>query len=147
MSNKLLKITKSDKTVHVVPIVNKAFYQAYNKRQKPGKKWKIEEINEEDAKNIPFIDESFVTPMEAAQKLEDATKAISDKDARIAELEALLAQKNGGEEKAPDLKAAEKVELIKAATSVDQVKEIAGTDTRKSVIDAAAKRIAELEAQ
>ncbi len=141
---KVLKITKPDKTIHVVPITNKGFYQSFNRRQKADKKWKVEEIDEKDAKDLPFVDESHVSPMEAVKKLDDA-------NARIAELEALLAEKGADNTGNPapvvELKAADKIELIKVATTADQVNEILGTDGRATVVAAATKRIAELEAK
>lgn len=39
------------------------------------------------------------------------------------------------------------VEKIKGATTVEQVQEIAGTDDRKGVVNAAAKRISEIQGQ
>lgn len=147
---KVLKITKSDKTVHVVPMTNKAFYEAYNRRQKGDKKWKLEEIDEEDAKNLKFIDDTHVTPVEATKKLEE-------KDAEIAALKAKLAKLSGNEapvdndayvnESAPFKKATEVIELIAASTSEEQVNTLISGDTRKTVIDAADKKIAALKAQ
>lgn len=143
---KVLKITKSDKTVHVVPLTNKAFYEAYNRRQKGDKKWKLEEIDEEDAKNMKFIDETHVTPVEATKKLEE-------KDAEIAALKAQLealagaGADTGANGAAPQKKANEVIELIAAATSEEQVNTLIAGDTRKTVIDAADKKIAALKAQ
>lgn len=88
--SKVLKITKPDKTVHVVPTSNHAFYLANNNRLPEGAKWKIEEIEEEQAKDLPFIDESFVTPLEAQAKVADLQKESEEKDKEIEELRAKL---------------------------------------------------------
>lgn len=87
---KVLKLTKSDGTIHVVPMANKAFYEAYNRRQKADKKWKLEEIDASEATKLPFKDPNHIKPA-------DASKALADKDTEIERLKALLA---AAEEKA-----------------------------------------------
>lgn len=138
--SKVLKITKPDKTVHVVPITNKAFYLAYNNRLPAERKWKLEEIDEDQAKNLKFIDESFVTPLEAVKKVEDQAKAIVEKEGKIAELEAELSAKKAG--KLP----ADLVISLIATASKEQVEQLVNGDDRKTVKEAAATRIAEIEA-
>lgn len=135
----VLKITKPDKTVHVVPINNKTFYLAHNNRLPAEKKWKIEEINEEDAKGLKFIDESFVTPLEAVKKVEDQAKTILEKDGKIAELEAELSAKKAG--KLP----ADLVITLLATATKEQIEVLTKDDERKTVKEAAAKRLAELD--
>lgn len=98
--SKVLKITKSDKSVHVVPMINKSFYQSYNNRLPVGKKWKIEEIDEKDAQNLPFIDESHVSPLEAQAKVNDMNKQLTEKDQQIAALKQLLEEKKEAEQQA-----------------------------------------------
>ncbi len=79
---KVLKVTKADKTVHVVPISNKTFYQHMNNRiLSVGQQMKLEEIDEKEAKDLPYFDENYVTGAEAQDK-------VSELKQRIAELEA-----------------------------------------------------------
>ena len=145
--SRFLKITKSDKTTHIAPLQNKAALTSYNNRLPADQKWKIEEIDESEVASTPYIDESYVTAAEAIGKNQELTAALSDRDKKIAELEAMLAKQNGGQAPVVAMKANEKIELIKAATSVDQVKELVGDDERTSVVAAGDKKIAELEAQ
>ena len=90
---KVLKITKHDKTVHVMPLTNKSFYEAYNRRQKSDKKWKIEVIDEAEAKDLPFVDETHITPLEAVKKAGEQAKTIQEQAAEIEELKKQLAAK------------------------------------------------------
>lgn len=87
----VLKITKSDKTVHTVPVTNKAFYLGYNNRLPADQKWKIEEIDEKEAKNLPFVDDRHVTPADAVTKAQELQTVVADKDAEIERLKAQLA--------------------------------------------------------
>jgi hypothetical protein len=139
--SKVLKITKPDKTVHVVPKSNHAFYLAQNNRLPADKKWKIEEIDEEEAKGLKFIDESFVTPLEAVKKVEDQAKALVERDSKIAELEAELSAKKVGKLPADLL-----ISLI-ATASKEQIEQLTKDDERKTVKEAAEKRLTELSAQ
>lgn len=141
---KVLKITKSDKTIHVVPLTNKAFYQGYIRRLPADKKWTMEVVNESEVVNHPFIDESFVTPLEGATKAKELQKVLSEKDAEIESLKALLAAQNNID--APKKTAAEVIELIAAATTVEQVQALSKDDDRATVKKAAEKRIDELNA-
>lgn len=86
----VLKITKADKTVHVVPTANKAFFQSFNNRLPHGAKWKIEEIDEKEAKGLPFIDEDYVTGAEATVKVDELKGQLSEKDQQIEALKAQL---------------------------------------------------------
>jgi hypothetical protein len=135
---KVLKITKPDKTIHVVPVSNLAFYQAQNKRLKAGMKWKLDQIDEKDAKDLPFKDEDYITGNEAAAKLTEAQK-------EIAALKEQLAAKNSAQ---PQQKysAVEAIALIEVAKTVEQVEAISKDDDRATVRKAAEKRIEELEA-
>jgi hypothetical protein len=153
---KVLKITKADKTVHVVPMVNKAFYQAYNNRQPVSKKWKVEEIDEEDAKNLPFIDESHTSPLEAVQKVSKLQASLADKDAEIEALKAQLASKSGaspdaddstGTAETPTQTATDKIALINAATTVEQVQALLEGEQRSTVLKAGAKKVSTLTAE
>lgn len=139
-SMQVLKITKPDKTVHVVPINNKAFYLAHNNRLPAEKKWKLETIDEEDAKGLSFIDESFVTPLEAVKKVEDQAKTLLEKEGKIAELEAELSAKKAGK-----LPADLVISLVATATA-EQIEQLTKDDDRKTVKEAVTKRLAELAA-
>jgi hypothetical protein len=146
--SKVLKITKTDKTVHVVPTDNLAFYQAYNNRLPQEQRWKLEEIEEKDAKDLPFIDESFVTPLEAQAKVGDLQKdieakaqAIADREKEIEDLKAKLEEKPAPQPKFP---AEMLVNLISVATTLEQVEALSKDDKRTTVIAAADKRKAEL---
>jgi hypothetical protein len=143
--SKVLKITKPDKTIHVVPTTHKAFYTAQNNRLPADQKWKIEEIDEKDAKDLPFKDENYVTPGEAVGKVKDLQKTVEDKDAEIEALKAQLAAAQGGSNQ-PARTAAEVIELINAATSVEQVETLAKGDERVTVKNAADKKIEALKA-
>lgn len=134
---KVLVIRKTDKTIHKVPVENKATLLAFNNRLPEGKKWIFEEMEEEEAEKLPFIDENYVTAAQAQDKAKQLEGIVTEKDARIAELEALLAAKNAPIETAEAL-----IAKINAAQNEDEVKLIAGSDIRKTVIDAAAKKIA-----
>jgi hypothetical protein len=101
---KVLVIRKTDKTIHKVPLANKARLLAFNNRNPEGKKWKFEEMDEDEAAKLPFIDESYVTAAEAQDKAKELEITVSEKDAKIAELEKLLAEKNTETEKAKSTK-------------------------------------------
>jgi hypothetical protein len=137
---KVLKITKPDKTVHTAPLNNKAFYQAFNHRLSADKKWKIEEIDESEANDLPFRDKNFVTGLEALKKVEDQAKILVEKDDKIAQLESELAAKKAGKLPADLL-----VSLL-ANASAEQIEVLTKDDERKTVKEAADKRLAELAA-
>ena len=139
---KLLKVTKPDKTIHTMPLDNKAFYLAYNNRLPVEQRWTIEEIDEEEAIDHPFIDESFVTPLEGAQKANELQKVVVDKDKEIEELKKQLAEKQTPA--APKFSADQAIALIGVAKSADQVNELIKDDTRVTVKAAADAKIAEL---
>lgn len=90
---KVLVITKADKTRNIAPLVNKAALTAYNNKLAPENKMKIEEMEEEEAEKLAYIDESHITAGEALEKTAELTTQLSEKDQRIAELEALLKEK------------------------------------------------------
>jgi hypothetical protein len=137
---KVLVIRKTDKTIHKVPLSNKASLMAYNNLQPEGKKWKFEEMDEDEAAKLPFIDESYVTAAEAQDKAKELENVVGEKDARIAELEALLAAKNAPQEKAELV-----IEKINACKNADDVNALIVGESRKTVLDAAAKKIASFE--
>jgi hypothetical protein len=92
--SKVLVVRKPDKTIHKVPLANKATLMAFNNRLPDAEKWKFEEMEEAEADKLPFIDESYVTAAEAQDKAKELEATVYEKDAKIAELEALLAEKN-----------------------------------------------------
>lgn len=144
--SKVLKITKPDKTIHVSPMFNKARITAHNNRLPADKKMKIEVIDEEEAKKLPFIDKDYVTGSEAQVKVGQLQSTVAEKDAEIERLKALLAGQGAGTgTAAPKQSAVEVIALIEAANSVDQVNALANGDERATVKKAAEKRIAELE--
>ncbi len=149
---KVLVIRKQDKTIHISPIENKASLLAYNNKQSEGTKWKIEEMDEDEAAELPYIDESYVSAAEAVSKSKALTalvnqkdEALSQKDQLIAEMEAKIAAltSNGADTTKTDT-AIELIEKINNAATEVEVNELLGTDERKTVIAAAEKRIAAL---
>jgi hypothetical protein len=137
---KVLIIRKPDRTIHQVPIANKAILMSFNNRLPAGLKWSFEEMDEEAAKKLPFIDPHYVTAAEAVTKVKQLEAETSEKDTRIAELEAMLANLNNANLK-PAETAVDVIAKINAATSTEEVKTILGSDDRKTVLDAAAKKI------
>lgn len=140
--SKVLVIRKTDKTIHKVPLQNKSALMSYNNRLPDGKKWKFEEMEEEEADKLPFIDESYVTAGEAQVKVKALESESAEKDARIKELEAKLALMNSA---SPLETAVQKIERINAAESAGAVAEILGDDDRKTVQDAATKKMASFQ--
>ncbi len=137
--SKVIVVRKTDKTIHKAPLANKAALQAYNNRLPAEQKWIIEEMDEKEADKLPFIDSAYVTASEAVTKVKDLETTVSAKDARIAELEALLAGKK--EENKPDT-AEEVIAKINGAANEAEVTALLGTDDRKTVKAAAEKKIA-----
>lgn len=93
--SKVIKITKPDKTIHVAPLGVKNRLQAHNNRLPANQKWKIEEIDEEEAKKLPFRDENYVSGAEAQIKVSELQKASAEKDAEIEKLKKKLAALEG----------------------------------------------------
>lgn len=143
MSKQVLVVRKNDKTIHVLPIENKASIESYNNRQSPANKWKIELMDADEAKKLPFVDENFVTAADAISQAQQLKTVVAEKDARLLELEAQLAEYKKAQEP-KQLTAQEVVDKINEATTPEQVNEIADGDTRKTVIDAASKKIESL---
>jgi hypothetical protein len=104
---KVLIIRKTDKSIHQVPVVNKAALIAYSNRSKLG--WKFEEMDEEEAAELPFIDLEYVTPSEAQSKLPETLKENEDLKAKLAELESKLAAQSVPVVTIPPLKENEEV--------------------------------------
>lgn len=148
--SKVLVIRKPDKTVHSVPLSNKSRLLAYNKNLPDTHKWTFEEMEEELASKLPFIDESFVSAAEAIIKVKDLEGTLAERqavldskneeletaNAKLAELQKQLAETSS---------AKEKIALIKAAKSKEEVTNILGDDTRTTVVAAANDMIASFE--
>lgn len=84
---KVLKITKSDRTIHTAPIGNKSFYQFLNaKIHSASDQWKIEEIDEKDVDKLTFIDETYVTAKEAQNKVPELQDEITRLKAELEKL-------------------------------------------------------------
>lgn len=149
---KVLIVRKPDRTIHQVPIGNKANLMAFSNRLPEGQRWSFEVMDEEKAKDLPAIDPNYITAGEAVTKLKGA-------ESRIAELEAMLKEREGSpigasvgvndpaanavtDEPKTSETAPEVIAKIKAATSVKEVKQILGKDERKTVQDAAEAAIA-----
>jgi hypothetical protein len=134
---KVLVVRKPDGTIHQIPIANKAKIMGYNNKLSKRDQWQLEEMDEEKAKKLPYIDKSY-TPTTNA----DAT--IKAKDDKIKELEAKLAalKNNAAPETAND-----KIARINAATAAEDVTAILGDDDRKTVKEAADKKIASFSAE
>jgi hypothetical protein len=91
---KVLKITRADGTNHVLPLTsqNKSFWQKWNSRNKNERdKVTVDEIDEKEAEKLPFKDPNHVTPSQAVVKLDEYKSQLSEKDAEIEGLKALLA--------------------------------------------------------
>lgn len=129
---KVLVVRKPDRTIHQIPMSNKAKVLGYNNRLARRDQWQIEEMDEEEAAKLPFFDTNYVSPAEAQSK-------IKEKDDKIKELEAKLALLNANQ---PAETATDKIARINAAESAEAVTAILGNDDRKTVKDAADKMIA-----
>ncbi|HRW22113.1 MAG TPA: hypothetical protein P5509_09075 [Bacteroidales bacterium] len=80
---KVLKVTKADKTIHIVPLVNRKILETQNNKLPGHLRNKIEEVEEADIKDINFIDENY-TPV-ASKDMERLMKENEELKAQIAE--------------------------------------------------------------
>lgn len=137
----VLVIRKTDKTIHKVPVANQAALKSYSNRLPIGQRWEFEIMDEEDAKKLPFVDQSYVTQGEAQNLVKDLDAQNQKKDAKIKELEeklAALSNTSNTPTKATDL-----IAQINAATTADEVNDLVGEDeTRKTVLDARDTKLA-----
>lgn len=129
---KVLVIRKPDRTVHQVPVSNKAKILGYNNRLPQKDQWRIEEMDEKEAAKLPYIDKDYVTAADAQEKLKEKDNQIKDLEAR---LKALTSKQ------APET-ATNKIAQIQAAKTAEDVNAILGDDDRKTVKVAAEKMIA-----
>lgn len=106
---KVLVVRKPDRTVHVVPISNKALLMGLNHRLPVTHKMKFEEMEEKEALKLPFFDENFVSPAQAQEKVKEMQGELNEKDSTIAELQAkltaLLEKQNGEKDAKTSMKA------------------------------------------
>lgn len=151
MSKTYLKVTKDDGTIHIVEKSIESQIKAQNNLRPSNRKWTIEEVSEEEAKNQPWKETNFVP---AAAKA-----VVAEKDAQIAELQKKLAEAeakaNGGastegplgkETKfATDANATDAIAVIATLQTVEEVNTYLNGDTRATVVKAANAKIAELE--
>jgi hypothetical protein len=149
--SKVLVIRKTDKTIHQVPLANKATLMAYNNRLPDAEKWGIEEMEEEEAKKLPFIDEAYVTAAEAQDKAKELAATVEQKDAKILELEAKLAALNAGSNSTDlvltkSMNVEPAVEKINAATTAEEVNAMVAGDTRATIVKAVEAKLTALNA-
>lgn len=149
---KVLVVSKTDRTRHVVPLDNKAILMGMNHRLPATHKMKLEVMEEEEALKLPFIDPNYISPAHAQDKLKEVEGELQEKDSQIAELEAklaaLLAQQSATKtDPAKPLTAPEAIEAIGKTETVEAAKAFLENESRVTVVAAATKRIAELEAK
>lgn len=150
MSKTYLKVTKDDSTIHIVEKSIESQIKAQNNLRPSNRKWTIEEVSEEEAKNQPWKETNFVP---AAAKA-----VVAEKDAQIAELQKKLAEAEakananpadpnaGNDEKfATGVNATDAIAVIATLQTVEQVNTYLNGDTRATVVKSANAKIAELE--
>lgn len=142
----VIVIRKQDRTIHKSPLANKAFLQAYNNKLPENQKFGIEEMGEEEASKLPYIDESYVTAGEAQKKAAQLEGTVSEQAQLIEQLKAQIAAAGtGGTGNHVQLNAVDTIAKIKSATTKEEVLTILGNDERKTVKDAADEMIASFE--
>lgn len=135
---KVLVIRKTDKTIHQAPLANKAVLQALNNRLPVKDRFVLEEMDEKEAAKLPPIDKEYVTGGEAVAKVKDLQ---AENEALKAQLQKLQDAQGGGTE---TLTAKDLIAKINEAGTEDEVNKLVGEDERVSVLNAAKKRIAEI---
>ena len=147
MADKILKITTPDQRVHFMPSINKASVEHQNNLKPAHKRSLIEVVDaEEETKHDGRKNTSYI-PGPAGEL---AKTQIDAANARIAELEKQLADAQGYAAsttagKSVEGQAVGAIATIATLTTVAEVKTYTEGDTRKTVVDAANARIAELE--
>lgn len=145
MSEKVLKITKDNGTIHIAPLNRKAALQHQNNLRPETKKWSIEEITEEEAKNLPYKEKDFV-PL-------SAKSIVASKDAEIEQLKKKLAQfqsavqggsENPGATTSVGMEWRAAVAKVGELTTIDEVNAFINGEGRKSIVEAANAKIEEL---
>lgn len=151
---KVLLVTDYAGNLHITPVGNKAFYTSRNKVV-TDKQFKMKVLEEEEA--YAFVeknkgqDPEFVTVAGAQKAIASKELELAAKDDEIAKLKAELeaARKNqggtGGAKDEESVNAADLVAKINAATTVDEAHSLVGDgETRKTVLDALTKKLAQL---
>lgn len=150
---KVLVVRKTDKTIHVVPLGNKAILMGMNHRLPATHKMKLEVMEESEALKLPFIDPNYVSPSQAQDKLKAVEGELQEKDSQIADLQAkidaLMAQQTTKTpEPSKPLTAAELIDAIGKAETAEAVQAyMTEGETRVTVLNAITKRLSELEAK
>ncbi len=91
MSKIVLVVTNERGINNIVPIGQKSAIQAKENREHKG--IKLREMDEAEAKKLPFKDADYVPTNEANVKVDELKNELSEKDKKIAELEKLLKDK------------------------------------------------------
>jgi len=93
---KVLIVRKPDRTIHQMPLANKAVIMGYSNRLPAAQQYKFEEMDEKEAAKLPYIDTNFVTAADASDKIKAKDKELAQKDAKLKELEEKLAAMSSG---------------------------------------------------
>jgi hypothetical protein len=149
-NNKVLIVTDFTGNLHIVPIGNKAYYQARNQVNK-NLQYKFKEgLTEEEALNFVKenngIDPTFTTPATASDVIANKDKQLADKVSENEQLKKQLEELQAKLDNSNKLTAADVIIKITEAKSEEEVNTLIVGETRKTVLDAAAKKIAELKA-
>jgi hypothetical protein len=92
----VLVVRKPDRTIHQMPIANKAIIMGFSNRLPAAQQYKFEEMDEEEAAKLPYIDPDYVTASDARDKIKEKDKELADKDAQLKALEEKLALLSAG---------------------------------------------------
>ncbi|HRH60147.1 MAG TPA: hypothetical protein PL045_06225 [Chitinophagaceae bacterium] len=136
--SKVLVVTDYSGVLHITPLGNKPYYERQNNKNK-SRAFLFREMEEKEA--IDFVAKNKGTDPDYVRP-QDLQKVLNNKDSEIESLKAKLAALEASSAQPPS--ANELVTKINASDSVDEIKKLAEGDTRKTVIDAAEKRITAL---
>lgn len=175
-SKNVLVVTNYFGFLHIVPLSNLTFYQSHNFNN-PEKQYSWKEMSEEEAAKYVDdnngYDPKFKTPKQQQQALADKDAELeklkadrANQDAELQKLRDLLNKASnqptipnastavtttGSQSSAPPAETKETADeviiKIKVATTPEEVKKLSEGDDRKTVKDAATKKLAELNAQ
>ena len=152
--SKVLKVTKDDGTIHIVPISNKSSLMHQNNLRPANRKWTLEEIDEKDAQNLPWKDKEFV-PASAKAVVDAKNAEIAELQRKLAEAEAKAKgssegtyQNGSGDEKlSTAVNATDAIAVIGTLATVEEINAYINGDSRATVVKAANAKIAELESK
>jgi hypothetical protein len=88
MKNKVVVIYKPDKTIHQAPSGNLGLLMKHNHLLPESEKWVIEEMEEEEAKKLPFINDKYVSVTDAKDKIKEQNSLIKELTAKLEVAEA-----------------------------------------------------------